>query len=190
MGETSPFVCGLAVLGLGLILSGSAAAQMDASSGSDKAGIVSEIRIGVLDHDVGFFGHEKESGIDGNAEVLFTSPEVFKSILSPRPHIGASINSDGNTSKVYAGLTWDVSFGPLFLEGSLGGALHDGEYKTDDPSKKDLGCTLAFREAVSVGVRFWEQHSISLMLDHMSNATLCENNDGLETFGVRYGYMF
>ena len=26
--------------------------------------------------------------------------------------------------------------------------------------------------------------------DHISNAKLCSTNEGLETFGIRYGYRF
>src|SRR3546814_2695847 len=74
---------------------------------------------------------------------------------SPRPHIGTSVNTSGDTSQAYFGLTWgwDV-FGPLFLEASLGGAVHNGETTSDEPGVKELGCSIPFRESISVGYRF------------------------------------
>ena len=29
-----------------------------------------------------------------------------------------------------------------------------------------------------------------MVLAHISNAMLCDHNEGLDTFGVRYGYNF
>jgi hypothetical protein len=54
----------------------------------------------------------------------------------------------------------------------------------------ELGCRVLFRESLSVGVRFMKHHSLSVMVDHISNAGLCDHNDGLDTLGVRYGYRF
>ena len=70
-------------------------------------------------------------------------PEYQSSVLNyflrPRLDIGTSISTDGDTSEVYTGLTWDVSLTRrLFLEGSAGAALHPG----DD---HDFGCTANFR---------------------------------------------
>ena len=59
-----------------------------------------------------------------------------------------------------------------------------------DRDSKELGCPLNFRESASIGYRFMEHHSLSIMVDHMSNASLCSENEGMETFGLRYGYTF
>ena len=61
-------------------------------------------------------------------------PTCSRVIGSPRPHIGADINTSGNTSDGYFGLTWGIMliqnlFGAgdgIFVNGSLGGAVHDG----------------------------------------------------------------
>jgi lipid A 3-O-deacylase len=185
MGKVISFVCGLAAVTLGLATGAHAGASIDYTD------YVSELRFGILDHDPGLFGGDKESGVDINFEALFHSPEVFKYILSPQPHLGASINTVGDTSKLYFGLTWGLDIGPVFVEGSLGGTVHDGETKRDPHNNhKELGCTFNFREAASIGYRFTEQHSLSIMVDHISNASLCSENEGMETFGLRYGYKF
>jgi len=157
-------------------------------------GILSEVRLGILDHDFGLVSSATESGVDGNIEFLFTSPDFLSYILSPRPHLGASINSDGDTSQGYFGLTWTADiYDNFFVELSVGGAIHDGEtdiQNEDAIEKNDLGCTLLFRESLSAGVIFFERHSISVMFDHISNAGFCGDNDGLDNLGVRYGYRF
>ena len=101
------------------------------------------------------------------------------------------MNSEGNTSQLYAGVTWDWDFyRDFFLNFSLGGALHTGAKVTDDPKQKSLGCRALFRESLDLGYRFMGPHSVMFHFDHISNAKLCSTNEGLENFGLRYGYSF
>jgi len=154
-------------------------------------GYLSEIRGGILVHDEGLFSRNKEDGIDTNFEVLFKSPSMLDVIWAPRPHLGATLNSAGNTSQAYLGLTWDWDFYRyLFLNFSLGGAFHTGEKVTDDPKTKSLGCSVLFRESLDLGYKVSGPHSVMFHLDHISNAKLCSTNEGLEAFGLRYGYSF
>ena len=170
-------------------------AQMPAAephAGRDwLGGIISELRTGLLIHDEGPFSRREEDGLDVNIEVLFASPDVLDFIWSPRPHIGANINTSGDTSQVYLGLSWEWTIWRGFFAGfSLGGAVHDGETTTIETDKKELGCRVLFRESVEAGWRFAGRHSVSLYLDHISNAKLCDANEGLENIGLRYGYRF
>ncbi len=153
--------------------------------------IVSEIRLGAFWHDTGPFGSSKEGGIDGNFEVLFQSPSFFEYIWSPRPHLGVTVNSEGDTSQAYFGITyeWDIWEG-TFGGFSWGGAVHDGKTRTLETDRKELGCRLLFRESFFLGYRFNEHHNVQLHLDHISNAKLCDANEGLDNFGIRYGYLF
>ncbi len=152
---------------------------------------VSEVRLGWLDHDAGIFGTHKEGGTDINAEVLFNSPQFLSYLWCPRPHLGTEINTIGDTNKVYAGLTWSYEFTQsLFGEFSFGPALHDGNLDKSDPERKDLGSPVLFRESLSVGWRFDGANSLSIMLDHISNAGLAKYNGGMEDIGLRYGYRF
>jgi len=164
---------------------GAAAAQEPFASGP------AEIRVGALAHDVGAFGDSTEKGINANLELLLHSPEFLSGIGSPRPFVGTSINSAGDTSQLYLGLDWgwDLSAN-TFVAFQFGGAFHNGENDELDLSRKELGCSLLFRLGLEAGYRFNRQHALMLHLDHISNADLCEHNDGLETFGVRYGYSF
>lgn len=159
--------------------------------GGALGGFLSEVRIGIMAHDVGVFGRSKEDGPDINAEILFVSPGFLEFIFAPRPHIGITANTGDDTSQIYAGLTWDWNFwDPFFIEGTLGIAVHDGDTDIESQEKKKLGCKALFRESVALGARFLEHHNISVTLAHISNAKLCEGNEGLDTVGVRYGYQF
>lgn len=155
-------------------------------------GVISEIRGGVLYHDEGPFSHRKEEGADVNLEVLFVAPGFLDLIGSPRPHLGADVNVVGDTSQFYLGLSWEWEFWGGWLAGfSLGGAVHTGETdKRGRDDTKELGCRVLFRESVEFGYRFQDRHSLTLMLDHISNAKLCDTNEGLENLGIRYGYKF
>src|SRR5262245_20550549 len=124
-----------------------AAADLPADGGAslkDAAGteswtstIISELRAGWLYHDAGLFSNKKEKGSDGNAEVLFTSPDALSAIWSPRPHLGTSINTAGETSQVYGGLTWTYNFtGHLFGDFSFGPSLNNGHLDKSDHERK------------------------------------------------------
>lgn len=180
----------IGLLALSLVVAAPAVAAADQGSSARKP-LVSELRLGVLAHDVGVFSSNKEGGVDVNAEVLFRDLGWFGKRVALRPHLGASINTGGDTSQLYFGLTSTL---PLwhwgFFELSFGGSAHNGETDANIIGRKDLGCHLLFRESVSAGIYLNEHSSIAVVADHISNANICSKNEGLETVGVRYGYRF
>lgn len=156
-------------------------------------GILSEFRVGVLAHDQGPFSSNKEKGVDAQFELRFRSPDFLGVIWSPYPNIGANINTSGNTSSFWLGLVWEKPvWKKMFVGWSMGGAYHTGETDkgTGAADEKELGCNPLFRLAINAGWRFDEHQSLDLILDHISNAKLCDTNEGLENFGLRYGYKF
>ena len=161
-------------------------------------GVIDELKVGVLDHDIGIGGHHKEPGADINGEVLFTSPSFLSVIWSPRPHLGMDINTNGKTSQFYGGLTWRLlNFQQIFtgndaiyLNGSLGGAIHDGHLHGGGSDDKQLGSRVLFRESIEVGYQFTPRQSVSVFADHISDAGLTSQNQGISNLGVRYGYGF
>jgi lipid A 3-O-deacylase len=160
--------------------------------------IIDEVKLGLLAHDIGFLTHHVEHGADVNIEMLFTPPDLLAIIGSPRPHIGADINTAGATSDGYAGLTWGVSliqnlFHPgdsVFVTGSLGGAYQDGYIDNAPPERKRLGSPILFRESADLGYQITPVISVSAVLDHISNANLGQHNAGITSAGVRFGYKF
>ena len=151
-----------------------------------------EVRIGIMDHDSSIFRKRHEtSDPDINAEVLFASPKMLDWAYSPRPLIGATINTGGGTSLGYAGLGWNFDLGSnFFIDASLAGAIHNGETDKSTKDSRDYGCRVQFHETLSLGYDLDQHSSIMATIGHMSNAALCDKNDGLTNVGVRYGYRF
>jgi len=173
-----------------------AGAPASAQSGVGK--VVDELKLGVLDHDITLGGRAVESGADLNAELLFASPGFLGFMGGPRPHLGIAVNTNGNTDQAYFGLTWDWSpvkrvFGQsdaLTLSGSLGGALQDGFIDSAPSGRKKLGSVILFREAVELGYQFTQANSISVIVNHISNANLGNHNAGITSAGARFGIKF
>jgi len=186
-----PRVAGLAIVAIALLLLAPlpAAAQLK---------VVDEVKLGALAHDLGFLGHHLEKGVDVNLEMLFTPPDILSVIGSPRPHIGADINTAGNTSDGYFGLTWGIMliqslFGAgdgVFANGSLGGAIHDGHINTSPPSEKRLGSRILFRESAELGYQIDPRFNVSAILSHISNANMGVHNAGITSAGARLGVKF
>lgn len=155
---------------------------------------VSEVRFGAWSADL-----EDSINSDGaqalNAEMLFGSPDraydhyIWDFLLRPRPHIGFTIHADEGVHQAYVGVTWDVMLTErLFIETSFGAAVHDGPTNAINPDA--YGCVLNFRESASLGLAFTERLHLLITVDHMSNAGLCEGNQGLTNAGVRLGYRW
>ncbi len=102
-----------------------------------------------------------------------------------------NFNTSEDTSSFYFGLTYEWDFWEsFFFTLDLGGALHDGDLSPPDRDTKELGCRLLFHKAASLGFMATEHHTIAFRLDHISNAKLCSENEGLDTVGVVYSYRF
>ena len=160
---------------------------------SGKGDRVFEIRAGILLHDRALFHDRKERGEDLNFEALLPPPawKVFKAIWSPRPHVGVNVNDHGDTSQVYGGFTWEWRpFRNAFVDGSLGLSLHDGDLSPGRRGLEGLGLRVLFRESLDVGYRFGGRHGFSLHVEHVSNAGLAPENQGISSMGARYGYRY
>lgn len=170
-----------------------AALTMGLSSVAQADGsIINEVRVGVLNHEMSLLRDSSdEDGVDINVEVLFDPIEWLEWMGEPRAHIGATIAThDDSTSFVYTGLVWDWNFwGPAFVEGAFGVALHDGETGQSTVSN-ELGCAWNFHESASLGYDLNETNRVMLTFEHISNASLCSENEGISNIGVRYGVRF
>jgi lipid A 3-O-deacylase len=174
------------ILALALLGSG-----LPASAGEAGDSIVSEIRGGVFAHDIRMLSFHRENGADINGEVLFVSPGVLDAVWSPRPHLGATVNMEGNTSTVYGGLTWEYDLpADYFLDANLGLAAHNGRLNTENPRRKSLGSPVLFRLGGALGYNLTEKVNISIQVEHYSNAAIAYPNEGMDNAGIRLGYRF
>lgn len=148
------FVAWIATVGLTLL-------PVVAHAGS---GIIDEMKLGVLDHDVPIGGDHKECCVDVNGEVLFTSPAILSWFWAPRPNLGITVNTKGKNSYGYFGLAWDGDFlrdtfrpnDSFFWELDLGDAVHTGPNQVSPATRdhKGLGSRILFHEELDVGYRF------------------------------------
>ncbi|WP_425410580.1 acyloxyacyl hydrolase [Hyphococcus sp.] len=174
----------------GLIISawGTASAEID------------EVRAGVYAQSCCGFGSGKEQGAAINAEILFDSPQFLSVLGAPRPLVGGTYATDSDaTSQIYAGLEWKVNVTPRwFVAAGVGGAVHNGETDTFDPitdaarvdSTVFYGCRALFRLAGDIGYRLTNRLAASFHWNHISNAGLCTDNEGLDQMGARLGVSF
>ncbi len=180
------------------------------ASADGLGGIISEVRGGVLVHDVGRDNPTKtkeENTIDINGEILSVPLKVstsdipfIQSMLAPRVAIGFSANTAGWTNNGYGGLSWEWLLGAgFFFDFAFGMDLNDGQLKAARTStgafeidgRPNLGSSVLFREAVDIGYRFDPINSLSAYAAHISNAGwIAPQNDGMNFLGVRYGFRF
>jgi len=187
---------GLASFWAAMVAASALLSAMAPGRASADDGIVDELVVGALKHDLPIFGHAKEPGMDINGEVLFHSPAILDWAFAPRPHVGLQINSAGKTDQAYTGLTWTLFeipqiFTPddkMFTNFAFGGAVHDGHLDNGSSDDKQLGSRVLFRESLEVGYWFQPKYSVSLYLDHESDAGLTRQNQGLTNGGVRFGF--
>lgn len=156
-------------------------------------GFLHAIRAGVLVHDVDnlWSGSRKEGGLDLNTEAIFSRPSFSLLSGNVRPNLGLSINTQGDTSKLYGGMLWELETkSGIFLDLGIGIAIHNGELDTNQEDKKSLGSRVLFRIPVEIGYSITEHYQVSILYDHISNAYLTDPNEGLDTLGLRFGYRF
>ena len=165
----------------------------DQSTGGYDIPYVDELRLGAYYTNP----DQAERGAAVQLEAVFSQfishdfgNTYVNAILLPRVHVGGNINVTGDTSVAYAGLTWQFPvYGPLFVEGTFGGGIHNGELDNAPRDRQQLGCPILFRESASVGLGF-EKFSILGTIEHLSNAGACSENDGLTNVGMRVGIKF
>lgn len=173
-------------LGLVVMLTFHAPAQAAEAAGNSQR----ILAIGVIAHDRGPAADHHEEGVDLNLEVQFAPLDLSGSL---RPHLGATLNFEGDTSMAYAGLSFRVretrrGFADLLLSV----AVHDGPLHKDPVgcrlySDCGYGIRVMPRVGLEIGYRISSAASVSLFLDHMSHKWLIGGeNEGLDHIGLRY----
>lgn len=150
-----------------------------------------QFRVGAATHGIA----SAETGtIDANIEWLMPAFDFGSTGgFTLHPQIGADLNTQGRTSAGYAGFAGVLTLpGGIFVEADLGGSVNNG-YTSSPPAgsnRSELGCTALFREAFVIGVPLSDRLSVMAMAEHMSNANLCQPNNGITNVGVKLGYSF
>lgn len=143
-----------------------------------------EIKVGLMEHKIdGRYKYKFEKGKNIIIEMGFNEKNLFNMFY---PHVGVSINNKGYTSSFFTGITWHYNLTDIFfVEATFGGALNNAKKHI---IKNKLGSHILFRESLSIGIKTKNNHSISVIIDHMSNANIASRNMGLTDAGIRYGF--
>ncbi len=168
---------------------------------------VESVRLGVMKHNICVTdckNADKESGVNINGELRFDSPGFLKVIWSPRPYVMGSVNTDGNTSFIAAGLEWDWEFAKGWhVEPGFGYSIHDGEINNPYPSgtqaavdfSKDhvlLGSRDLFRSSLALTYDINDQLALQGVYEHLSHGQILGTgrNQGMDELGVRAVWRF
>jgi len=152
--------------------------------------LLEDLRLGLYAHDP--MSPEKGAA-DVNGEAVlapFPAGSGPLAFLVPRVHAGATLSFGARTSLAYTGFLWRLPItDALFLEASLGGAVHNGR-EGGAPGRNAMGCGAGFHETLSLGYRFAPQWSVLATVEHVANAGLCAQNRGLTNAGLRLSRSF
>ena len=190
---------GLAITALAVVVSavigaGPAAAIEQYTITDHPFWTIDEVRAGIFKQAIDDAPHEGGPAL--NLEVLGGrfpggyENSILNFLLTPRPDLGTTI-AFGKTDEFYWGVTWDAKlFDRTFFEATFGGAAHDGPI--NELGHASYGCVVNFREGASLGYEFAPHLRVMAIIDHMSNAGLCNPNPnrGLTNAGVRLGYRW
>ncbi len=91
-------------------------------------------------------------------EILFAKPftasDLFTSYFIPRPHVGGSLNFDGQTSFAYAGLSWTVDITPRSSSRAASAARSmTASTSTRRPAQRRIAGLLAALPRIRLGRR-------------------------------------
>lgn len=165
----------------------------------------SEFKLGIWDHDP---IRGVEHGVDVNPELIIASPVTEDMIanapwwlywtLQPRPTIGASFNTSGETNQYYVGATWTwmllqniINPGDgIVFSYFFGPGFNDGQLNEANPHRKALGSHILFRPAAEIGYQINPTWQVSAYIDHISNGGFAKYNQSINDLGLRLGYHF
>ena len=167
---------------------------------------VDELRFGVT-HNFNVEHRSLEDGREGDsaqAEIVFSSPELFGIIGSPRPYLVGSLNTEGKTSFVGAGVLWRWNWGRHWaFEPGFGYIVHNGEVDNPFPNgtaeaaqfqseHQLLGSQDLFRVTLALERSFGEHSALQLYYEHASHGQVLDRgrNQGLNNIGLRYVWRF
>jgi lipid A 3-O-deacylase len=179
----------------------------DAAAPMAPQGIVSEIRAGVLAHDLPILGPQHEHGADVNTELLFVSPiseqavsgivPAARWLFRPRPQVGVTGNLSHYTSQAYLGFDWTLpavrgvirSQDRLLFDIGFGGAINNDRTLPSVINRARLGSNVLFHPNLQIGYGIASHYTVALYYEHSSNAHLAKVNEGLNNIGFRLAHQ-
>ena len=153
----------------------------------------------------------REDGVDLHLGLRSDRIETFDAIGRPQAHAFVSINSEGTSNFVAAGLSWPIDItDSIYVRPGLGLAYTDGKVglpAVNEPgippaeiarrlelynTRIDFGSHVLFEPEIAIGVRLSDRLSAELSWVHISNGNILGSgkNQGMDDAGVRLIYAF
>lgn len=180
--------------------------------------VAADLILGAYAHDVTWIGKlvgsgaaGRESGADIEIGVRSRRLETWTWLGRPQAHAFISVNTNGTSDFVAAGLSWPIPIGERFyLRPGLGLAYTDGKAglppanaQNISPAETarrlhlyytriDFGSKILFQPELGLGYRFSPRLAGELSWVHISNGEIFHQgkNQGLDDAGVRLIYSF
>ncbi|QSB44856.1 acyloxyacyl hydrolase [Tsuneonella flava] len=110
--------------------------------------------------------------------------------LRLQPYVFGSVNSDGGTDFIGAGVGRKFSLGSLYVRPGVGLVVHNAPSTRVNPDtgyRTDLGSRVLFEPEIAVGTQIAPRLTVEASWVHISNARLFnrEQNPGIDMIGVR-----
>jgi hypothetical protein len=106
-----------------------------------------------------------------------------------QPYAFASLNTDGGTNFLVAGLS--ARFGSrVYVRPGVGLAIHDGSASDfDQPDRLAFGSRILFEPEIAVGAQLNDRLSLEASIVHFSHAQIFgRQNPGIDQIGVRLNW--
>lgn len=160
-----------------------------------SAALAQEAFAGIYAHavDTPLTLHTGEGGADLALGYRFAPVAELRVIGAPAPYVIASLNSEGDTSFVGAGVGWRIGKGRVYFRPAVGIVVHDGPGLRVDPvsgRRTDLGSRVLFEPELGIGYRASERLAVELSWMHISHARLFNGgqNPGIDMIGARVNW--
>lgn len=112
---------------------------------------------------------------ESRIEFRFEKIEFFA-----HPFSGVMTNSEGATH-IYVGFYYEIPLNEyLFITPSFAPGIYAGN------GSKDLDCALEFRSQLELAFKFINGAGIGISFNHISNASLGDENPGVESLALTY----
>ncbi|MGI9377393.1 MAG: acyloxyacyl hydrolase [Tsuneonella suprasediminis] len=148
-----------------------------------------EIYGGIYAHavDTPFTLDTQESGTDIQAGYRL---DPVGGPLRLQPYVFGSVNSDGGTDFIGAGISRKFSLGPVYVRPGVGLVVHNAPSTRVNPDtgyRTDLGSRVLFEPEIAVGTQIAPRLTVEASWVHISNARLFDSqqNPGIDMIGVR-----
>ena len=130
------------------------------------------------------FGDQGQDSVALDLEYRHT-PFVERRVLSVAWGANVGLTGEGDAfigGGIWSRWQWNSGW---FIDNSIMPGLYE-----EGTAGNDLGSAFEIRSLLGVGYQFDNGHAVSLALSHKSNASLAEDNPGMNVYSIRYHFKF